>query len=114
MEKATAIRLAAGLPREYWSVCILAACCLLNRTVDARGITSYETWYKQKPVITHLRAIGATAYAHQDESQRGKMDAKAAKGILVGYDEGPLTIYKILVTAGGVERPADPSEIREV
>jgi len=31
--------------------------------------------------------------------QRGKMDAKAVKGILVGYGEGPLTIYKILVTA---------------
>jgi len=81
MEKATAIRLAAGLPREYWSVCNLAACYLLNRTVDARVITPCEAWYKQKPVISHLRA---TAYAHQDESQRGKMDAKAVKEFLWG------------------------------
>jgi len=90
MEKAAAIRLAAGLPRECWSVCILAACYLLNRTVDARGITPYQAWYKQKPVIAHPRAIVATPYAHQDESQRGKMDAKAAKGILVGYGEDHL------------------------
>ncbi|GBM34813.1 hypothetical protein AVEN_208020-1 [Araneus ventricosus] len=40
----------------------------------------------KKPRLKHLRIISSTCYAHIPVKKRKKMDKKAVKGYLVGYD----------------------------
>ena len=43
-------------------------------------------WTSKKPRIKHLRIIGSICYAHIPAQRRRKIDKKAVKGYLVGYD----------------------------
>ncbi|GLV61328.1 hypothetical protein CBL_21151, partial [Carabus blaptoides fortunei] len=50
--------------------------------------SAFELWYGRKPPIGYLRVIGTTAYAKvPDQRCKSKMNKKAIKCILVGYDE---------------------------
>jgi hypothetical protein len=40
----------------------------------------------KKPRTKHFRIIGSTCYAHIPSQKRRKMDKKAVKGHLIGYD----------------------------
>ena len=72
----------------------------MNRTgpSSVEGKSPHELWYNKKPKITQLRVIGCTAYVHVPDQRRKKMDAKAEKGILIGYegDDG----YRIFLQPG--------------
>ncbi|KAH0815970.1 hypothetical protein GEV33_006820 [Tenebrio molitor] len=46
----------------------------------------YELWYDKKPGLKHLRVISSACYDHVPKQTRKKMDPKATKGILIGYD----------------------------
>ena len=48
-------------------------------------LSPHELWCKRRPRLKHLRVIGSSCYAHIP-IQRRKMDKKAVKGYLVGYD----------------------------
>jgi len=101
VEAARAMKLAhTELPQALWAQLIQTAEYVLNRTAPTcvKGKSPYEMWYNKKPKITHLRVFGCTAYVHVPDQRRKKMDAKAEKGILVGYegDDG----YKILIQPG--------------
>jgi len=50
------------------------------------GVSPHELWIGKKPRIGHLRIIGSTCYVHIPAEKRKKMDSKAVKGFLVGYD----------------------------
>ena len=41
---------------------------------------------RQNPRIKHLRIIGLVCYVHIHDGKRPKMDEKAIKGYLVGYN----------------------------
>jgi len=64
------------------------AAYILNRT----GVSSvdnkspFELWFSKKPGIKHLRVIGTTCYVHVPEQKRRKLDKKALKCVLIGYD----------------------------
>ena len=58
-------------------------------------VTPYELWFKSKPNIAHMRPFGADAFDLIPASKRAKFDAKAEKGILVGYQEGTYKNYRI-------------------
>ena len=101
VEAARAMRLAhEELPQALWAELINTAAYILNRTgpSSVEGKTPYELWYNKKPKITHLRVIGCTAYVHVPDQQRKKLDTKAEKGILIGYegDDG----YRIFLQPG--------------
>lgn len=49
-------------------------------------MTPYEIWYSKKPRIHHLRIIGSTCYAHVLKVTRKKLDKKAVKSVLIGYN----------------------------
>ena len=49
--------------------------------------TPFESWYKRKPDVSHLRVFGSTAYVHIPKSLRQKLDAKSQKLLFVGYSE---------------------------
>lgn len=76
------------LPQGLWAELINTAAYILNRTGSSsvQGKSPYELWYNKKPGIKHLRIIGCKCYAHIPKSNRMKLDKKAQKGILIGYD----------------------------
>lgn len=89
VETARAIMHAHGkIPQKLWAEMINTASYLLNRTrlSNTPEISPYELWYNKRPGTKHLRIIGSTCYVHVPKQRRKKMDRKAVKGILIGYD----------------------------
>ena len=61
---------------------------IINRTgVSAvEGKSPFELWFGKKPSIKHLKVIGTTCYARIPEQKRKKLDKKALKCVLIGYN----------------------------
>lgn len=78
-----------NISQKLWAEMICSANYILNRTgpTQVEGTSPFELWYGKKPGLKHLRIIGSTCYVHVPKKQRTKMDRKATKGILVGYDQ---------------------------
>lgn len=76
------------LPQAIWAELVTTAVYVLNRTGKSseNGVSPYELWFGKKPRINHLRIISSTCYVHIPKQKRRKMDKKAQKGYLVGYD----------------------------
>ena len=68
---------------------IATATYLKNRcpTKSVQGKTPYETWFGNKPGVSHFRVFGCEAYAHIPKDERHKLDSKAKKCIFLGYGE---------------------------
>lgn len=75
-------------PDQMWAELVHASVYILNRTgkSSVTNISPYELWMGKKPRVHHIRTIGSTCYSLVPKELRKKMDAKAVKGILVGYD----------------------------
>jgi transposase InsO family protein len=75
-------------PEAIWAELVTSAIYILNRTGKSSkdGVSPYELWMGKKPRIKHLRIIGSSCYVHIPAERRRKMDKKAVKGFLVGYD----------------------------
>lgn len=77
---------------ELWAEIVNATVYVLNRTGTSSipNKSPHELWYGKKPAIKHLRILGCTCYAHVPKANRKKLQKKAEKGILIGYegDEG--------------------------
>jgi transposase InsO family protein len=75
-------------PDAIWAELVTSAIYILNRTGKSSkdGVSPYELWMGKKPRIKHLRIIGSSCYVHIPAERRRKMDKKAVKGFLVGYD----------------------------
>lgn len=75
-------------PEAIWAELVRTAIYILNRTrktpVDDKS--PHELWFGRKPRITHLRIVGSECYVHVPSQKRKKMDSKAIKGHLIGYD----------------------------
>ena len=79
----------ASLPHKFWAEALSTAVYLRNRspTKAVDGMTPFEAWTGKKPSVSHLRVFGCKAFAHVPKDERGKLDSKAKKCILVGYGE---------------------------
>ena len=77
-----------NFPSSLWAEFISTSAYILNRTGKSslQNISPYELWIGQKPRIRHMRIVGSSCYAHIPDQKRRKMDKKAVKGILLGYD----------------------------
>ena len=75
-------------PNYLWAEFISTSVYILNRTGKSTVPNSspYELWMNKKPRIKHMRIIGSVCYAHIPVQKRRKMDKKATKGYLLGYD----------------------------
>lgn len=76
------------LPQMLWAELINTAAYVLNRTGPTRvdGKVPYELWHGKKPKISHLRIIGSECFAHIPKQKRKKLNKKAIKGKLIGYE----------------------------
>lgn len=78
----------AAFPEAMWAEFVKSAIYILNRTGKSSipQVSPFELWCGKKPRIRHLRIIGSSCYVHLPSQKRKKMDKKAVKGYLVGYD----------------------------
>jgi hypothetical protein len=104
-----AIRLHAGLPKEYANKCVMSAIYLLNRTpVEAIDWSCPHTKVKGiKPSVAHLEVIGARAYVLNEKLPReAKLESRALIGHLVGFNS--TNIFRVwLPTIGRVIQTRD-------
>ena len=81
----------ANLPNHLWPSVMQTVTYLSNRLISpkcpAKRKTPFELIFGVKPDVSNLRAYGCLAYAYDFNVQRKKLDDRATKGILVGYDE---------------------------
>ncbi len=89
VESARSMLLDANLSKSYWAEAISTAVYLRNRcpTKAVLRMTPFEAWHGEKPGVDHLRVFGCDSYAHIPKDERGKLDTKARKCILLGYGE---------------------------
>ena len=89
VETARSMLLDAQLPQKFWAEAISTAAYLRNRapTSTVEGKTPYQAWNGWKPKVKHLRVFGSDAFAHVPKDERGKLDSKSKKCILLGYGE---------------------------
>ena len=87
VESSRSMLLDAKLSHKFWAEAISTAAYLKNRcpTTTIKGMTPYEAWFGKKPKVEHLGFFGCDAYAHIPKDERGKLDSKARKCILLGY-----------------------------
>jgi hypothetical protein len=87
-ERTRAMLYGSKLPNNLWPQVMAAVTYLSNRTISPTSTdkTPYELIYGERPDVSNLRAYGCVAYSYNFDVNRRKLDDKAIKGILVGYD----------------------------
>lgn len=102
VEKARTMILASELPRKYWNEAVLAANFIKNRCITSafgkqfENKTPAEIWYERKPDVSKFRIFGSVCYNHVPAASRKKLDAKAVKCIMLGYESS--SAYRLLNT----------------
>lgn len=78
----------ASYPPAIWVELIKIAIYVLNRTGKSSvvNVSPYELWIGKKPRTNHLRITSSACFVHIPSQKRRKMDKKAIKGYLVGFD----------------------------
>ena len=89
VESSRSILLDAKLPHKFWVEAISTAVNLRNccQTKTVKDMTPYKAWHGEKPKVEHLRLFGCDAYAHIPKNEWGKLDWKARRCILLGYNQ---------------------------
>ena len=87
VETTRSMLLDAKLTHKFWAEALSTATYLRNKspTSALKKTTPHEAWYGQKPRVDHLRVFGSSAYTHIPKDERGKLDSKTKKCILLGY-----------------------------
>ena len=79
---------AAGLPHAYWAEAYQTFTYIHNRTVKSGdpNKTPYEVLFNSKPVLSHVKPFGCIAFVRTPSERYAKLDSKARKLLLVGYN----------------------------
>lgn len=79
-----------------WAEAVNTAVYILNRTSSSKNPiqTPFEVWHGTKPDLSHIRVFGSVAYVHVPQQMRKKLDARAKRLLLVGY-ENDSTNYRL-------------------
>ena len=76
----------AMMGKKYWPYALRTAFYVKNRCLHAAiNMTPFESFFGEKPDISHLRVFGCSAYMLSEHGK--KLDAKATKGIMLGYSD---------------------------
>ena len=77
----------ANLAKEFWPYAVLTAAYIRNRCYNNRlEQTPYFVLTGRKPNLSSMRVFGCECYAYKQN--KGKLDPRCTKGILLGYDRG--------------------------
>ncbi|KAL3686396.1 hypothetical protein R1sor_008970 [Riccia sorocarpa] len=88
LERARSMAKSCNLPTYLWAECLTAANHLVNLspTRANSGISPEHKYTGTVPDLSHLRASGCEVFAHVGSHGRNKLDDRALRCILVGYD----------------------------
>lgn len=76
------------MPRKFWGLCALYYVYVRNRTVKPGAEkTRYELLRNEKPSLKHCLPFGCLVMYHNHDPHIKKLDARAFKGVFVGFDE---------------------------
>lgn len=79
---------ASGSPIKLWAEAVNYTVYTLNRTgTKDNNVSSIQLWLNKKVSVSDFRIFGEEAYVHIPKEKRQKWNAKAEKGLLVGYDQ---------------------------
>eukprot|EP00873_Tetraselmis_striata_P045348 jgi/Tetstr1/465612/TSEL_010258.t1 len=113
-EMTVAMLLHAGLGPEFWALAFCAAMHIRNNVYSPGvGSVPYRRHTGKTPHVAGLRVFGCPAYVHVDAGNRRKLDAKAFRGVFVGYGQESHT-YLALLDNGGVGSTSDASRVQEI
>lgn len=91
---------------SLWGEFISFTVYVRNRLTNSRctDITPYESIFKRKPNLGHVRPFGTIGYAHiPDQKRKSSLDAKSKLVILVGFD-GQSSNYRVFdATTNSIE-----------
>ncbi len=87
VEMTRAMLLDAKLPHRFWDEAVSTAAYVRNRSLTSAvvGTTPHQAWCGQNPRVDHLKVFGCAVYVHIPKDERGKLDSKTRKSILLGY-----------------------------
>ncbi|CAA7014800.1 unnamed protein product [Microthlaspi erraticum] len=88
VEMARSMIVEQDLPLKLWAEAVYTSTYLQNRLPTKAiedDVTPMEKWCGHKPNVSHLRLFGSICYVHIPDQKRRKLDAKAKRGILIGY-----------------------------
>lgn len=97
VEMARCLRLESGLDKELWAEACKTSVYVLNRVPSAvlDGQTPYFKLFGRQARLDHLKVFGCRAYVQIYANERTKLDPKAWRGIMVGYDEHNGRCYRV-------------------
>src|SRR5258708_28400164 len=80
----------AKLSHGFWSEAARFVIHVSNCSphTPLKNKTPFKMWHNHKPVAYNLWSFGSIAYAHIDKSLQKKLDPKADKCRLMGYQPG--------------------------
>ena len=87
---ARALLFQSNLPKIFWSYAILHAVFLINRipTPILNNSSPFEKLYNKAPDYHDLKPFGCLCYFSTLQHNRHKFDARAKKGVFLGYKLG--------------------------
>ena len=90
MENVRATLHHANLPLYLWAEAVATIVYVRNLcpTTSLKDVTPHEKFFGPKPDVGHLRVFGCQVFMHVPDQKRKKLEAKAIKGIFVGYPTG--------------------------
>jgi hypothetical protein len=97
-ERSRAMLYCGRLPLYLWDETMETVTHIYNRMIGPGhpSKTPFELLYGYKPDCSHLRAYGCLAFAYNFDVTRQKLDPKALKGTIVGYDKQS-SAYRIYI-----------------
>ncbi|MCO5614022.1 hypothetical protein L7F22_068302 [Adiantum nelumboides] len=77
MEMARAMLAHASLPRSYWAETCNTAVYIQNRspTHALQDMTPFQAYYGRKPIVSHFRVFGCSAFVHIPKEKHAESDA---------------------------------------
>ncbi|KAE9166343.1 hypothetical protein PF005_g29233 [Phytophthora fragariae] len=89
------------IDKKWWVEAINTSAWIINRIPNTVTVkTPYEIVYQKKPQLKNLKVFGALGYGHIPDEKRRKLDAKAFKCRVLGYEDG-VKGYRVLHVATG-------------
>ncbi|MBW0516497.1 hypothetical protein O181_056212 [Austropuccinia psidii MF-1] len=98
MDKVRTLIIESGVPKELWEELTNTANFLRVRVSDS-GKSPFEKLFNRKPNLSRIRKFGCPAFVTNNNYKR-KLDKRAYKGILIGY-EPTFGAYQILLEDTG-------------
>lgn len=77
------------LTKPLWAELVRTSCYIKNRlpcSSNEQFKSAYEMLFNRPPSLSHLRIIGSTCYSNKTGKNVGKLDERADKCLLVGYE----------------------------